>query len=145
MIKQIQKITTKAIIIKASKVLCLKDTKGTWELPGGRIEFGESPEEALKREIREELGFSNVKILKPVSIWSFVIASSISKQYIVLIYECEILDLQNRIPKNNEFLEYAWCHLSEIKKLKMKTGYKKAIEKYFSKHNGRKIMAQRPH
>ena len=48
-----------AIIIKENKVLATQrgygDYKDWWEFPGGKVEPGESPEEALVREIKEEL------------------------------------------------------------------------------------------
>ena len=56
------KQVTAAIILKDNKVLIAQrspDDKlaNKWEFPGGKIEHGESPQECLKREIREELDF----------------------------------------------------------------------------------------
>ena len=34
-----------------------------WEFPGGRLEFGESPMQALKREINEETGLEVEKLI----------------------------------------------------------------------------------
>ena len=48
-----------AIIIKEGKVFATQrgygEFKGWWEFPGGKIESGECPQEALIREIHEEL------------------------------------------------------------------------------------------
>lgn len=50
---------TAAIIIKDGKVFATQrgygDWKGWWEFPGGKMESGETPQEALIREIHEEL------------------------------------------------------------------------------------------
>jgi len=50
-----------AAIVRAGRVLATRRTRppeaaGRWELPGGKVEPGEEPEQALVREVREELG-----------------------------------------------------------------------------------------
>ncbi len=48
-----------AVIMKEGKVFATQrgygEFKDGWEFPGGKVEAGESPEDALRREIREEL------------------------------------------------------------------------------------------
>ena len=48
-----------AIIVRDGKIFATQrgygDFKDWWEFPGGKMELSESPEDALRREIREEL------------------------------------------------------------------------------------------
>lgn len=61
------KPTVGAIILNKNKLLLVKRSwypfRGFWQLPGGFINYGETPEEALKRELKEELNME-VKILQ---------------------------------------------------------------------------------
>jgi 8-oxo-dGTP pyrophosphatase MutT (NUDIX family) len=59
------KILSSAIVAHRGAILLVRRAKsyadvpvgkGMWELPGGAIEFGESPEMAVRRELSEELG-----------------------------------------------------------------------------------------
>ncbi len=59
------KIVTAAIINKDGKYLVTQRASNDklplkWEFPGGKVELGETPEECLKREIKEELNLDIV-------------------------------------------------------------------------------------
>ncbi len=63
----------KAIIRKDGKFLVLRQRVGNldfWDLPGGKVDYGESPYETLKREVREEVGLE-VRTMNPVGMWWF--------------------------------------------------------------------------
>src|SRR5437899_2943747 len=46
-------ISIKGVVVRDGKVLLLRNERDEWELPGGRIEVGETPEECVAREIHE--------------------------------------------------------------------------------------------
>ncbi|HEY3818237.1 MAG TPA: 8-oxo-dGTP diphosphatase MutT [Polyangiaceae bacterium] len=54
-------VVAAAVVVEAGRVLLTQRKAGThlagaWEFPGGKVEPGEDPREALRRELREEIG-----------------------------------------------------------------------------------------
>lgn len=77
---------------------------GTWECPGGKIDFGEQPEDSLIREIREETGLT-------VTIDKIAYASSIlthpDRQVILLVYFCTAVT--SSVMLSEEHDAYLWA------------------------------------
>lgn len=79
-----------AIIYRDGKVLMVKASRGLaqniWDLPGGFITYGESPEESLVREIKEEIGVE-VTVKKLLHVNTNVVGDL---YFTAFIYLCDV-------------------------------------------------------
>lgn len=102
---------------------------GKWELPGGRIDYGETPEEAAVRECMEETGCEiKIKRLIPkiqAPIWSRVDGKE--QQGFVICYEAELIAGTPK-PLDKKVSEVGWFLEEDIAKLDTLRGIKEFIE-----------------
>lgn len=126
---KIQKISVKALFYNNDRVLMLKDDKGNWELPGGKLEFGEHPKDTLKRELEEELALADVVIDEVVNVWDFTAKyADDDYQFVIVVFKCS--SSEYKITISDEHTEYKWADLSEIDILPMKDGHRSTIKNY---------------
>ena len=107
-----------AIIKKEDKVLIAKRSdgkyRGFWEFPGGKVETGETPENALIREVKEELNIDiNNKCIAPLSFSEFDYKQF---QLLLLLYVCRRWDGH---PTSMEKNELKWVKPNMLRKYKM--------------------------
>jgi 8-oxo-dGTP diphosphatase len=102
----------KGVVRKDDHFLVLVKPDGTFDLPGGRVENGETDEAALHREIDEETGLK-VEIHDPVEEWTFV------KKPDLLIkgtsYACTYLEGDVKICQ--EHTRYFWADIDRLHRL----------------------------
>lgn len=109
-----QYIANKAIIVRDGKILIIREAStnpdgtntGRWDVPGGRMEFGELPEDALKREVREETGLE-VEPLGPVAVAQWQPTIRGERVQIVAIYH-RCFSESGDVRLSNEHDKFVW-------------------------------------
>lgn len=131
-----------AIIEEENNILLIKDGRSNeWEFPGGGIEIGQSIDEALSREIKEETGYklkeNSHSILHVMDECYY--HGQRDKYYhgISLFFKCELKDLnqgEQELDSPDEITDVNWFSKEEILELKNFAKYhQKALQLYLEK------------
>ena len=111
--KQIEVVA--AIIRKGDKIFATQrgygEWKDWWEFPGGKMEAGETPEEALKREIREELSTE-------ISVDEFLCTVEYDYPNFHLTMHCYLCSLVTEALHLNEHEAAKWLTKDELDSVK---------------------------
>jgi 8-oxo-dGTP diphosphatase len=126
-----------AIIFRKDSVLLVKRGRqpayGEWSLPGGLVEVGESLEEAVRREVREEVGLHvTVKDLA-VALDRVILdeAGKIEYHYVLLDFICECSDGEP-MPASDA-LACAFISLDDLSRYSMTRGTEQVIRRTHAK------------
>lgn len=104
---------------EAGQILILKNGyRKFWTLPGGVVELNESLGEALRREIKEEIGLDilNYKLAALDYCKAKVVNEVQNTESLQILFDCGIINRTNELLikiDNDEILEYKFCELSE--------------------------------
>lgn len=121
-------ISIKGVVVSNGKVLLLKNDRDEWELPGGRIEFGETPSDCVAREIAEETRWA-VTPGPILDSWMYYIAA-VHRNVFIVTYGCYPADDTAPV-LSHEHVEIGLFDELDVPALNMPDGYKRSIAGWF--------------
>lgn len=125
MVQRIQKFAVYGMIVESNQILLVQKSsgpfKGLWDLPGGIIEYGESPETTLIREILEETGLemmdqSFIKSDSVVVNYEDPLHGKVTLHLVGFIFKVKLKHIKSLVPKHDDedLICTKWCDLDEV-------------------------------
>jgi len=123
-------VSVKGVVVRDGRVLLLKNERDEWELPGGRIELGETPEQCVAREIAEETRWK-VRTGPILDSWMYYI--EVARKYVFIVtYGC-LPDSDDEPVLSHEHKAIGLFTEQEVAALNMPDGYKRSVTSWFAK------------
>lgn len=119
-------VSVKGVVYQDGKIVLLKNERDEWELPGGKLELGETPESCVAREIEEELGLV-AKTGPILDSWIYHIYDGVD--VLIVTYGCYPTPFAH-ITHSPEHKAVGLFSPEEITMLRMPDGYKESIQSW---------------
>lgn len=116
-------VSVKGVVFVDSKVALLKNSRDEWELPGGKLELGESPEICVVREISEELAIST-RVGPLLDTWVYHISEGVD--VLIVTFGC-YAEASAAIHHSSEHESAGLFAPDDVDRLNMPEGYKRSI------------------
>lgn len=114
----------KLALIRLDTVLVLQKTNGQWDLPGGKVEDGESLADALVREAMEELGVRDLP--EPQAMGQWLRQRPGRPPVLVHFFASPWLDRPRRFKLSDEHRAQRWVDIDVLIGLDLPEGYRQA-------------------
>ena len=123
--RQCWRVSVKGVVFQRGRVLLLRNERMEWELPGGGLERGETPEACVVREIHEESGWS-VRCGPLLDTWVYRVSPA-AGEVLIVTYSCTLIDEDAAPVVSDEHSELGLFSPEEIGELPMPDAYRASI------------------
>lgn len=90
---------------------------GKWDLPGGKVDKGESLQEAIVREVKEETGL-DVTVSKYAGVYEGALSTR-DRRYIIHTFELILLPQKKTVALSFEHEDFLWVFKDQYSKLSL--------------------------
>jgi 8-oxo-dGTP pyrophosphatase MutT (NUDIX family) len=119
-------VSVKGVLLLDGRVVLVKNPRGEWELPGGRMDAGENHAQALAREFAEELSV-HVSVGQEIDSYLFEVIPG--RHVLIVTYGCLLAgEFAPRL--SDEHTQHCLWPIERLAEIDLPGGYRRSVERW---------------